>query len=333
MKKQILVVGGCGYIGTHMVKALLDAGYEVLTLDNLSTGHREFLPGGQFVFGDIRDSALLDKVFTGHTINAVMHFAALIEVRESVKLPLKYYQNNVSATINLLDAMARHNVDKFIFSSSAAVYGEPEYIPLDENHPCRPTNPYGRTKLMIEEVLSDTARTGKIKYTALRYFNAAGADNSGTIGENHTPESHLIPLVLQVALGKRDNITIFGSDHDTPDGTCIRDYVHVNDLAQAHLLALKALENGITKAAYNLGTSRGYSVLDVIKTARKITTNTIPARQAEKRQGDPAVLVASSEKAKKELGWHPQYENLDAIIESAWKWHQKQMIPNDATTG
>jgi UDP-glucose 4-epimerase len=321
-KLTVLVVGGCGYIGTHMVKALLEAGHEVVTLDNLSKGNRELLPGGAFLMGDINDPVVLEQVFTAHRFDAVMHFAAFIEVGESVSDPLKYYQNNVVGTLNLLKAMLRHKVDKFIFSSSAAVYGEPEYTPIDEDHPCRPASPYGWTKLMVETVLQDYDRSYGMRSMALRYFNAAGADASAAIGERHDPESHLIPLVLQVATGERNDITIFGTDHPTPDGTCLRDYVHVNDLAAAHLLALEALDKGAPSAAYNLGNSQGLSVREVIDTARRITGHPIPAVEGERRPGDPAVLVAASDKAREELGWKPKYETLDVIVESAWKWHQ-----------
>lgn len=323
-KLTVLVVGGCGYIGTHMVKALLNAGHAVVTLDNLSKGNRELLPGGEFVQGDIGDTAVLDRMFTAHRFDAVMHFAAFIEVGESVQQPLRYYRNNVSATVNLLEAMVRHKVYKFIFSSSAAVYGEPEYTPIDEGHPCKPTSPYGHTKLMVEKILADCDAAHGLRSMALRYFNAAGADASATIGERHDPESHLIPLILKVATGERDTIAIFGTDHPTPDGTCLRDYVHVNDLATAHLLALEALDNGAPSAAYNLGNSKGISVREVIDTARRITGHPIPAVESERRPGDPAILVAASDKAKKELAWKPEFESLNLIVESAWKWHKSQ---------
>ncbi len=323
MKKlAILIIGGCGYIGTHMVKALLSAGHDVVTLDNLSKGNRDLLPGGVFVGGDINDAVVLEQVFASRHFDAVMHFSAFTEVGESVRDPQKYYRNNVAGTLNLLQAMQRHDVKRFIFSSSAAVYGEPDYTPIDENHPCRPTNPYGRTKLMVEDILRDYDQAYGLRFIALRYFNAAGADASGTIGERHDPESHLIPLVLKVATGEREDITIFGMDHNTPDGTCLRDYVHVNDLAAAHLLALEALQNNAPSAAYNLGNSTGHSVRDVIETARRITGHPIPAVEGPKRPGDPAVLVARSAKARAELGWQPKFETLEVIIESAWQWHK-----------
>jgi UDP-glucose 4-epimerase len=323
-KSNILVAGGCGYIGTHMVKALLEAGHAVTTLDNLSTGHRDLLPGGRFVQGDIGDADRLDQVLAAERFDAVMHFAACIEVGESIRAPLKYYRNNVAATITLLDAMVRHGVGRFIFSSSAAVYGEPEYTPIDEAHPCWPVSPYGQTKLMVEKILADGAAAHGFRYIALRYFNAAGADPSAAIGERHDPESHLIPLVLQVAAGQRPHITIFGTDHSTPDGTGVRDYIHVNDLAAAHLAALAVLQKGPLNATYNLGNSKGYSVREVIETARRITGHPIPAVAGEIRRGDPAVLVAASGNARRELGWKPRYETLEAIVQSAWNWHKRQ---------
>ncbi len=324
MKPKILVAGGCGYIGTHMVKALLSSGYDVVTLDNLSTGHLELLPGGLFIHGDIGDSELLNHIFIEHHIEAVMHFAAFIEVGESVQFPLKYYRNNVAATINLIESMVQNDVKKFLFSSSAAVYGEPISSPITEDHPCRPTSPYGQTKLIVEKLLEESRVAHKLNYIALRYFNAAGADPSAAIGELHSPESHLIPLILQVASGKRDAISIFGTDHLTPDGTCIRDYIHVNDLVAAHLLSLQALQNGANHGVYNLGNSKGSSVHEVIESARRITGKHIPSVEVGRRPGDPAVLVASSVKARQEIGWKPQYETLDAIIESAWRWHQRE---------
>jgi UDP-glucose 4-epimerase len=306
-----------------MVKALLEAGHHPITFDNLSTGHRELLPGGDFIKGDIQDNALLDSLFTSHAIDAVMHFAALIEVGESVQLPLKYYRNNVAATANLMEAMVRHGVDKFIFSSSAAVYGEPEYTPIDEAHPLSPTSPYGETKLYVENMLRACDLAHGLKSVCLRYFNAAGADPSGTIGEKHDPESHLIPLVLQTAAGLREHISIFGSDYPTPDGTCVRDYTHVNDLVAAHLLALEILMNGGESETFNLGNGQGFSVCEVIETAQRVTSRDIPVVEAPRRPGDPAVLVASADKARKGLGWRPHWKNLTDIVESAWNWHQK----------
>jgi len=323
--ETILVVGGAGYIGAHMVADLLGAGYQAVTLDNLSRGHRDLVPGGTFIYGDLGDAALLDSIFTQHRISAVMHFAALSLVGESVIRPLDYYRNNVAKTVELLAAMARHDVQHFIFSSTAAVYGEPQNIrPLREDDPCQPTNPYGATKLFVERMLMDCAATSNLRYVSLRYFNAAGADPSGTLGERHDPETHLIPLILQVATGKREAIQIYGSDYPTPDGTCIRDYVHVNDLVQAHLLALRYLMTGGTNAVYNLGNSRGHSVREVIDVARSVTGHAIPAVAADRRPGDPAVLVADSGKVRQELGWKPQFESLRTIIETAWAWHSKE---------
>lgn len=326
---KILVAGGCGYIGTHMVKALLTAGYQVVTIDNLLTGHRELLPGGEFIFGDIGDEALLNRVFQTHKIDAVMHFAAFIEVGESVNLPLKYYRNNVSATISLLQSMVAHRIRNFIFSSTAAVYGEPVYTPIDETHPCLPTSPYGRTKLTIEHILDEISIAHDFRYVALRYFNVAGADPSAEIGECHQPESHLIPLVLQVALGKRDTISIYGTDHETPDGSCVRDYVHVNDLVNAHLLSLKALGSGMKSGVYNLGNNRGHSVYEVIETARRITGHQIPSKETHRRSGDPAVLMASMEKAQRELGWQPSFTTIDQIVSTAWNWHSARNVYPD----
>ena len=322
--EKVLVVGGAGYIGSHMVKDLLDTNYQVITLDDLSTGHRELIPGGEFIEGGLGDTDLLDTVFSTHDISVVMHFAAFSLVGESVQNPLKYYRNNMAATAELLDSMIRHNVKRFIFSSTAAVYGEPVDIPITETHPCTPTNPYGKSKIAVEGMLNDCDSAHGLKYISLRYFNAAGADKSGKIGERHRNETHLIPLVLEVAAGRREHIKIFGADYPTPDGTCIRDYIHVSDLSGAHLLALNALLSGGDSAVYNLGNNKGYSVREVIELARKVTGKPILAIEADKRPGDPAVLIASSDKIKEKLGWKPQYEDLETIIETAWKWHQKE---------
>jgi UDP-glucose 4-epimerase len=322
--EKVLVVGGAGYIGSHMVKDLLDEGYGVVTLDDLSTGHRELVPGGEFIEGGLGDQVLLDKLFSTQPISAVMHFAAFSLVGESVEKPLKYYRNNMAATAELLDSMIRHNVKRFIFSSTAAVYGEPVEIPITENHPCNPTNPYGASKIGVERMLKDCDSAYGLKYISLRYFNASGADESGKIGERHQNETHLIPLILEVATGRRENIKIFGANYPTPDGTCIRDYIHVSDLTRAHLLALKALLSGGDSAVYNLGNNRGYSVREVIELARKVTGKPIPAIEADKRPGDPAVLIASSDKIKKALGWKPEYEDLETIIKTAWVWHQRE---------
>ena len=323
-KPTILVVGGAGYIGAHMSKDLLHAGYDVLILDDLSRGHRDLLTGGTFYEGDLGDSALLKKIFSTHKVGAVMHFAAYSLVGESVEKPLTYYCNNVARTVNLLDAMIQNDVKRFIFSSTAAVYGEPVHVPINEDHPRQPTNPYGTSKLTVEYMLADCQRAYGLQYVSLRYFNAAGADASGKIGERHEPESHLIPLVLQVATGQRESIKIFGTNYPTPDGTCLRDYVHVSDLTQAHLLALQHLLAGGESAIYNLGNSKGYSVREVIETARRITGHPIPTVTAARRPGDPAQLIADSTKIRRELGWEPRYERLASIIETAWIWHQNE---------
>jgi len=321
-QNTILVVGGAGYIGSHMVKFLLDAGSEVITLDNLSKGHRDMVSGGKFYQGSMDDQALLDRIFSENQIKGVMHFAACSLVGESVEKPLKYYKNNVSGTLELLNGMIKHNVKYFIFSSTAAVYGEPVEVPITEGHPLNPTNPYGATKIAVEQMLHDCDTAYGLKYMSLRYFNAAGADESGEIGERHDPETHLIPLILKTAAGERKSISIFGTDYPTPDGTCIRDYIHVNDLAQAHSLAVEALFNGKPSSTYNLGSSKGYSVREVIDIAGRITGRTIPVVEAGRRSGDPAVLIAESNKIRKELGWQPRREELAAIISTAWEWHR-----------
>ncbi|HDL07757.1 MAG TPA: UDP-glucose 4-epimerase GalE [Desulfobacteraceae bacterium] len=322
--KKILVAGGAGYIGSHMVKQMLDAGYRVITLDNLSTGHRDLVPGGLFIKGDIGNAVILDQIFSEHRIDVVMHFAAYSLVGESVKNPLKYYRNNLSETIELLMSMIRHKIIYFVFSSTAAVYGEPAKIPITEEHPCSPANPYGASKLAVESLLKYCESAYGLKYACLRYFNAAGADGSGIIGERHEPETHLIPLILKVATGEIENIKIFGTDYPTSDGTCIRDYIHVNDLSTAHILALEALLSNGKSSVYNLGNSRGYSVRKIIDLARKVTNHSIPSISSKRRPGDPAVLIASSEKIKSELGWKPRYEDMETIIRSAWIWHQKE---------
>ena len=323
-KPAILVVGGAGYIGSHMVLDLLRAGYPVVTLDDLSRGHRELVPGGDFIAGDMGDPAVLAQIFKQHPIRAVMHFAAHSQVGESVQQPLEYYRNNVANTISLLQSMQQAGIAHFIFSSTAAVYGEPERTPITEQHPCAPTNPYGNTKLTVEHLLSDVSYATDLSYSVLRYFNAAGADAESAIGERHQPETHLIPLVLQVATGERESIKIFGDDYPTADGTCLRDYIHVSDLTQAHLLALESLLNGGSNSTYNLGNSTGYSVRQIIDSARQITGHPIPAITAERREGDPAILIADSSLIRAELGWQPRYENIEDIIRSAWVWHQRE---------
>lgn len=320
--ETVLVVGGSGYIGSHMVRLLLDDGYGVISLDNLSTGNQRLAAGSNLVTGDLGDDRLLDQLFERNRINTVMHFAAFSIVGESVQVPLKYYENNVAKTIRLIDAMIRHDVGRFIFSSTAAVYGEPERVPIGEDHPCRPTNPYGNTKLCVERMLSDCEAAHGIRSICLRYFNAAGAHPSGDIGEMHDPETHLIPLILKNARASAP-IKIFGTDYPTEDGTCVRDYVHVCDLARAHLLALQALNDGYPSSVFNLGNSVGHSVRQVIDTARAVTGIPIEAVECDRRAGDPAVLVASSDNIRRELNWSPGYESLEEIIASAWKWHSK----------
>lgn len=319
----ILVLGGAGYIGSHTALELVKAGNEVVIADNLVTGYRKAIPkGAKFYEGDLRDSDFLDNLFHQEKIDAVIHFAAYSLVGESVTNPLKYYDNNLYGTKVLLEAMVKNNVGKIVFSSTAATYGEPENIPILESDRTCPTNPYGETKLAMEKMFKWTAEAHGLRYVSLRYFNACGADESGTIGEAHNPESHLIPLILQVPNGKRETISIYGTDYDTPDGTCIRDYIHVTDLAQAHILAVQYLNNGGESDIFNLGNGVGYSVREVIETARKVTGHPIPATETSRRAGDPARLVASSEKAKSVLGWKPVHDSLEEIIASAWNWHK-----------
>lgn len=319
----ILVSGGAGYIGSHTVKQLLDRGEEVVVVDNLQKGHVDAVLGGKLMIGDLRDSEFMNKVFEENDIEAVIQFAADSLVGESVVEPLKYYQNNVVSTLCLIEKMKKFGVDKIVFSSTAATYGEPKNIPILESDPTVPTNPYGETKLSVEKALRWMAEAYGIKYTALRYFNAAGAHRSGAIGEDHSPESHLIPIILQVALGQREHIGIFGDDYPTEDGTCIRDYIHVTDLADAHILALDKMRRDNTSGIYNLGNGKGFSVKEVIEVARRVTGHPIPEKVESRRAGDPAVLVASSEKAQKELGWKPQFNDLETIISTAWNWHKE----------
>jgi UDP-glucose-4-epimerase GalE len=320
---EILVVGGAGYIGSHMCKHLADTGYRPVVLDNLSTGHRVAVRHGPFFQGEMTDAALLAAIFRQHRIQAVMHFAAHCYVGESVTDPARYYRNNVAATLALMEAMGRAGVRRLIFSSSCAVYGEPAQVPMDEDHPLRPINPYGRSKLMVEQILEDFESAYGWVTVRLRYFNAAGADPEGVLGEDHRPETHLIPLVLQVALGQRPAIDIFGDDFPTFDGTCIRDYIHIADLAQAHRLALERILNGGTGGAFNLGNGNGYSVRQVVDTARRVTGAVIPARVAGRRRGDPSTLVGACGKARETLGWRPRYPSLQDIVETAWNWHRR----------
>jgi len=318
---MFLIVGGAGYIGSHMVKHLASHGHDVVVLDDLSTGHRKSVVAGKFIQGDLGDQDLIEEIFSTAKIDCVMHFAAFSLVGESVERPLTYYNNNSAKTTRLLMAMVKHGVDKFILSSTAAVYGEPENLPIVETDPTEPTNPYGRSKLFIEKVLEDCDAAYGLKYISLRYFNASGASENGEIGEDHFPETHLIPLVLQVALGQRKSIEIYGTDWDTPDGTCIRDYIHVIDLAEAHILAAQRLMDGGESEVFNLGCQSGYSVREIISIAREVTGKPIPAVESARRPGDPARLVASSEKIKSELGWCPRYDDPERIIATAWKWH------------
>ena len=320
---SILVLGGAGYIGSHTALELTRIGLDVVVADSLVTGHIGAVPEkARFYNGDIRDREFLDDLFKREKVDTVIHFAAFSQVGESVTDPLKYYDNNLCGTKTLLEAMVRNGVDKIVFSSTAAVYGEPDRIPIPEDAPTVPTNPYGETKLAMEKMFKWTAGAHGLRYVSLRYFNACGADAAGTIGEDHAPESHLIPLVLQVPNGKRESISIYGTDYATPDGTCIRDYIHVTDLAQAHILAVRYLENGGGNDIFNLGNGVGYSVRQVIDAARKVTRHPIPAMETPRRAGDPAKLVASSDKAKRVLGWRPEHESLEEIIDSAWSWHR-----------
>jgi len=320
--KNILVVGGAGYIGSHMAKCLSANGYVPIVLDNLDRGSRQTTKYGPFFEGSMNDASLLQKIFSEYPVAAVMHFAAFCYVGESMKQPAKYYQNNVVNTLALLECMVEKNIGNFIFSSSCSIYGEPVETPITEDHPKKPINPYGRSKLMVEQILHDFRRAYGLESICLRYFNAAGADPDGEIGEDHDPETHLIPLVLKTALGQRPHIDIFGDDYPTPDGTCIRDYIHIEDLARAHLLALERLLTGLPGGQYNLGNATGYSVKQVIEIARSVTNKEIPARVVERRPGDPAVLISSSEKAIRDLGWKPKFPDLEAIMETAWAWHK-----------
>ncbi|WP_177748856.1 UDP-glucose 4-epimerase GalE [Candidatus Avelusimicrobium fimicolum] len=319
--KNILVIGGAGYIGSHMVRMLAKQGYNPVVFDNLSKGHREAVANYPFELGDLGDKARLTEVFKKYGIEAVMHFAAFAEVGESVKEPSKYYHNNVAKVLDLLDALVENDIKYFVFSSTAATFGEPIRPKIDESHPQNPINPYGNTKLMVEKILADFDTAYGLKATALRYFNASGADDSGEIGESHNPETHLIPIVLQAAAGKRASIKMFGTDYPTPDGTCVRDYVHVNDLARAHILALEKMFKDNVSERFNLGSGNGFSVAEIVKEAKRITGIDFTVEKAPRRDGDPAVLVADSAKAERILGWKPQY-NLTRIIETAWNWEQ-----------
>jgi UDP-glucose 4-epimerase len=318
---RILVTGGAGYIGSHAVRLFLARGHDVQVYDNLSMGHRAAVPVGRLIVADLADVHRLDQALVEHRIEAVVHFAAFAFVGESVSNPAKYYQNNLVNTLTLLDALRRHGVKRFVFSSTCATYGVPQTVPITEDEPQRPINPYGNGKLAVEYALADFAAAYGWGFAALRYFNAAGACADGTIGEDHDPETHLIPLVLQAAAGRRPAIQVFGTDYPTPDGTCIRDYIHVDDLAEAHLLALEKLQPGV-RLKLNLGTGSGYSVREVIRVAEEITGRKVPLQEGPRREGDPPVLVAAADRARRELGWQPHHVSLRPIVETAWNWHR-----------
>lgn len=320
---KVLVVGGAGYIGSHMVKRLAQSGHETVILDNFSTGHRDAVIAGSLIEGDLADRPGLERVLRDG-FDAVMHFASFIQVGESVREPAKYYRNNYANTLNLLEAMVAAGVTRFIFSSTAAVFGEPDYVPIDEAHAKRPINPYGLTKLMVEQTLADFDRAYGLRYAALRYFNAAGADPDGELGERHDPETHLIPLALRAVSGRGGPLKVFGRDYDTPDGTCIRDYIHVSDLCEAHLLALEALDAGGQSEAFNLGNGNGFSVQQVLDTVESVTGARVPALDAPRREGDPARLVANAALAREVLGWRPRYQGLETIVAHAWAWERRQ---------
>jgi UDP-glucose 4-epimerase len=324
---KVLVTGGAGYIGSHAVLALKDAGHEVVILDSLEYGHPELVEKvlqAEMVVGSTLDRDLLDRLFQTHKIDAVMHFAAYIAVGESVQNPAMYYQNNVVGTLTLLEAMRAAGVNKFVFSSTCAVYGVPEFTPLVEDHPFAPISPYATSKLMVENMLMDFDRAYGFKSVRFRYFNAAGADPQGRLGEDHEPETHLIPLILLTALGRREHISVFGTDYETPDGTCIRDYIHVSDLADAHVRGLQYLLDGESSQVFNLGNGSGFSVKEVIETARQVTGKEIPVVYGDRRPGDPPILLGSSRKAQEVLQWQPRYPELAAIIDHAWQWHQQR---------
>jgi UDP-glucose-4-epimerase GalE len=320
---KVLVAGGAGYIGSHTVKELLREGYEVVVFDNFSTGKKELLVGGELVEGDLMDKDSIKETIRSKGIGAVLHFASLIQVGESYTNPLKYYTHNLTSSLNLLDAVLEAKVNAFIFSSSAAVYGIPLHIPIPENHPLNPVNPYGQTKVFVEKILEDYERAYGLKFISLRYFNAAGADPDGLLGEMHEPETHLIPNILLFLLGKKKGVDVYGTDFPTEDGTAIRDYIHVTDLAKAHVLALQRLLESSRSEFINLGANKGYSVLEVIKKTEKVTRHKVPYKERPRRKGDVPVLLASREKAKKILGWELSHSDIETIIETAWNWHQK----------
>jgi UDP-glucose 4-epimerase len=323
MPDRVLVTGGAGYIGSVVTAQLLKQGFDVLVLDDLSNGHKAAVPSGAtLVAANTSDRSALDEIFRGQRIDAVIHLAASIEAGESMKVPEKYFRNNTANSLTLLEAVIEHKVPRFVFSSTAALFGTPDRVPIEENDALHPTNTYGESKLLVEQMLAWFHRIHGLRYASLRYFNAAGG--AGDQGEDHQPESHLIPLILQVALGQRDHIAIYGTDYPTPDGTCVRDYIHVSDLASAHLLVLEALRQN-DKLIFNLGNGRGFSVREVIEVARRVTGHPIPVKEAPRRPGDPAVLVASSDKIKRELHWQPQFPSLEAIVQSAWDWRRAHL--------
>lgn len=319
---KVLICGGAGYIGSNMTAMMASHGFEPVVFDNLSKGHRAAVQGFEFVKGDLADYQLILKTLKDYKIDAVMHFAALIEVGESVQTPLKYYQNNLCNTLNLLWAMEKAGVEKLVFSSTAAVYGIPQKVPITEDAPKNPINPYGETKRAAEIMCHYQSCTGKIRYASLRYFNACGAGNKASLGEDHRPESHLIPLVIKTAMGRKKQVNIFGSDYATPDGTCIRDYIHVQDLCRAHLLALEKLDNN-SELVYNLGNQRGYSVREVIEAVKQVSGRDFEVIETDRRAGDTPVLTADARKARDELGWEPEFTDLESIVQTAWKWHRK----------
>ncbi|MBQ8691621.1 MAG: UDP-glucose 4-epimerase GalE [Synergistaceae bacterium] len=319
---SVLVCGGAGYIGSHNVKALIEQGEDVIVLDNLWTGHKAAVPEqAKFYKGDVRDGAILDKIFTEHKVDAVLHFCACSLVGESVEKPLLYFNNNVGGMQSLLEAMTRNHVNKIVFSSSAAVYGEPKSVPIFEDDPTNPTNPYGESKRIMERIMHWVGLAHNIKYVSLRYFNVAGARHDGSMGEDHRNETHLVPIILQVPLKKRSHVTVYGDDYKTKDGTCIRDYVYIEDLAAAHILALNYLRDGGESEIFNLGSGDGYSVMEMINAARKATGRDIPVEIGARRAGDPARLIADSKKARKILGWNPKVTRMEDIIATAWRWH------------
>lgn len=321
--KNVLVVGGAGYIGSHACKMLSQKGYNPIVFDNLIYGHKEFVKWGEFVLGDLANIDQIRLVFRKYKIDAVMHFAAFAYVGESVEHPQKYYANNVVATLNLLNVMVEFNVKKFIFSSTCATYGNPQYLPIDENHPQSPINPYGMSKLMVESILKDYSKAYDFKFVSLRYFNASGCDPECEVGENHSPETHLIPLILDAAIGKRDNIKVFGTDYDTRDGSAVRDYIHVIDLAEAHILALESLLAGGESDIFNLGNGQGFTVKEVIECVKRVTQKEFDVIYTERRAGDPSSLIGSSEKIISKLNWTPKFNKLEDVIKTAWDWHKK----------